>query len=85
MELSSQIAMATDVLSSTQGIAAMALGVLFVMAKRVSNEKAGPLVSKIQAGFDVAGNVLEKTGLLCKKIAEILANVVKSDGFLGKP
>ncbi len=62
----------------------MVAGVLFAVAKVASNQKAGAVVSKIQAGVDVAAKAVSSLGSLLKAVSDILANAIKSDGFLGK-
>lgn len=62
---------------------AVVLGVLFSIAKAVSNEKAGPIVSKIQGAFDLAAKGLNLLGQICASVAGFLADLVKSDGVLG--
>ena len=66
------------------GVIGVVLGVLFSISKVISNEKAPWVVSKIQLGFDLAARALEALGAICKKASEFLANLVKSDGILGK-
>lgn len=73
-----------SVISDNKAVIGTVLGILFAVAKAFSNEKAGPVVSKIQAMVDVAAKIVSKCGELLAAISEILANVIKSDGFLGK-
>lgn len=60
------------------------LGILFAAAKMISTEKAVPVVSQIQLIFDSAAKLLFAFGNLFAKCAELLGNVLKSDGLLGK-
>jgi hypothetical protein len=80
-----------DVLSANSGTIGIVLGVLFAVAKAVSNEKAPAIVSKLQGFFDllakgceVIGQGVLKLGQIAKLGADLLAGVVKSDGILGK-
>lgn len=61
------------------------LGFLWVfVAKAFSNINANPVVAGLQKGLDLVAKVAELVGKLCAALSEILANVTKSDGFLGK-
>lgn len=72
-----------DAINSNHASIAVVLGVLFSIAKAVSNEKAGPVVSKIQGAFDLAAKGLALVGQICASVASFLADLVKSDGVLG--
>lgn len=80
-----------DVISKIEGglvsqasVIMTVLGVLFALSKMISNEKAGPVVSRIQAGFDKLAQAFLGVGNIFKKISEALALVIQSDGILGK-
>lgn len=60
------------------------LGILFAAAKMVSTEKAVPIVSQVQVIFDSLAKLLFAVGNLFAKGAELLGNLLKSDGILGK-
>ena len=60
------------------------LGVLFAVSKMISTEKAGPLVSRVQRGFDLLAKLLVNLGAIVQKFADALAQVLQSDGILGK-
>ena len=72
------------ILTDKAGIITMVLAVLFGVAKRVSTEKAGKIVSLIQMLFDKLAYAMIKLGELLKLIADFLAKVLASDGLLGK-
>lgn len=78
------IAQGQALVSNNYGVALTVLGVAFAVSKAVSNEKAGVVVSKIQSAFDVAAKGLQALGGLCASVAALLADVLKSDGLLGK-
>lgn len=73
-----------EVITANAVPAGIVLGVLFAIAKAFSNEKAGPVVAKIQKIVDLVAVAALKIGQIAQKISEILAGVIKSDGFLGK-
>lgn len=60
------------------------LGVVVAIAKMFSTEKAGPVISKVQALVDTAATLVMGLGSLLKMMSDMLANLIKSDGFLGK-
>lgn len=71
-------------MADKQGIIMMILAVLFGVAKRVSTEKAVPVVSIVQAIMDKLAYAMGKLGDLLKAIADVLAKVLASDGIFGK-
>lgn len=71
-------------LTENAGVIGTVLGVLFTVSKAVSNEKAGPVVSKLQGFFDLAYKLVSGLGSVLKFISDVLANLIKSDGTLGK-
>jgi len=71
-------------LEQNAGLIGMGLGVLFMVAKAVSNEKAPKAIQVMQKMFDGVSMFAEAIGGLAKKVSELLANLIKSDGFLGK-
>ena len=71
-------------LGDNMGSISMVLGVFFSISKVVSNEKAGPVVAKIQVVVDGLAKLVASIGMLLKMISDILANLIKSDGILGK-
>lgn len=73
-----------NILLIQQVVIGTVLGVLFTIAKAISNQQAGPIVSKIQNGFDFLSVSFSLAGSVCKKIADFLAQLLKSDGILGK-
>lgn len=73
-----------NMLMSMETMAATVLGILFILAKRLSNEKAGPIVKMIQGIFDAVAYVFVKLGALFKYISDLLAKIVASDGIGGK-
>ena len=75
---------AQSAVTDNGGTIASVLGVLFVMAKAVSTEKAVPVVSLVQKALDGAASVASKVGDLLHSGADMLANLLKSDGTLGK-
>jgi hypothetical protein len=71
-------------IESQSTIIAVVLGILFSVSKMVSNEKAPKIVAAIQKAFDFAAKAMNGLGLICEKVAGILADLIKSDGILGK-
>lgn len=67
------------------GAASSALGVLLVIVAKVfPNADASGVVKLIQIVVDAVAKLIVKFGGLVQKIADILSEVLKSDGFLGK-
>ncbi len=67
------------------GIVGTVLGiVLMLLSKVVSTDKSSGFIDKVQKVFDFLAKLLSGLGALAKKLADILAEAVKSDGFLGK-
>lgn len=68
-------------LTSHSGDIGKAFGVLFmvlaVISKGASTEKAGPIIAKIQGFFDGLAKAAQV-------VADLLASILKSNGFLGK-
>ena len=75
---------AQDFLVANSAPIGMVLGILFAVAKAISNEKAGPAVAVVQKAFDFIAAACGVVGSIAKSIADALAAVIKSDGFLGK-
>jgi hypothetical protein len=75
---------AVEKLGGLEGAVLTVLGVLFFIAKAVSNQKAGPVIAKIQKGVDGVAKIMLAAGKLLEKIAELLAKAIQSDGLLGK-
>lgn len=59
-------------------------GVLFIVSKIFSNASAPIFVKQCQVGFDFLANLFLKVGNLCLLISRFLADVLKSNGYLGK-
>ena len=78
------ISQANEFLVSHAGVIGTGVGMLFVVAKAVSNGKAGPIVSKVQSVFDIAATCAAGVGTACKFVSDQLALVLKSDGYAGK-
>ena len=72
-------------LASYESIMVFVLGMIVSIAKRVSNEKAGPVIAGMQKVLDMVPFLLEKLGAVLKSVCDLLAKAIKSDGFLGKP
>lgn len=61
------------------------LGFVWVfVAKAFSNVNANPVVAALQKALDMVAKIAEVVGKLAEYLSEILAQVIKSDGFLGK-
>lgn len=75
---------AYELIASKEGAATSVLLVLYGIAKRVSTEKSGPVITKIQETFDLIGDVFQAIGRVCNLIGKILHDVVSSDGWAGK-
>lgn len=72
-------------ISANSGMIGMILGFIWVaIAKIFSNEKAGPVVAAIQKGLDLVAKACEGIGKLAAALSLLLANMIKSDGILGK-
>lgn len=80
MEVINQI---IEFLAANYVVILSVLGFLFMVAKRVSNEKAGVVVGAIQKFFDGAAKVLEALSKACAMIGKLLADLLKSDGIGG--
>jgi hypothetical protein len=81
MEILDQIIKALSDNSSAIGIV---MGILFTIAKAASNEKAGVIVGSIQKVVDMIASIVVKSGQILSALSNILANMIKSDGILGK-
>ena len=55
-----------------------------VVIKFVSTEKAMPVIGTMQTYWDKGIVIFLKAGELLKAVGEIIFNVLKSDGFMGK-
>lgn len=71
-------------LSGNSGGIGAVLAFLFLLSKRLSNDKAGMIVSKIQLVFDAIAKLCEMIGKIAMRISQFLADAIKSDGILGK-
>ena len=58
--------------------------VWLVLSKAVSTEKSGPIITAMQAALDAIGKGLLLLGKLVSFLSEILNQLIKSDGVLGK-
>jgi hypothetical protein len=74
----------TAMLANNSGILATVLGLLYGLSKAVSTSKSVPIVSWVQAFFDAAAGLLTGLGALLKKISDVLASILASDGIGGK-
>ena len=73
-------------LSANAGTIGSVLGVvLFIIAKAKSTEQAVGVVSAIQKVVDMVAKVVKKAGEILQALADLLANLIKSDGIGGKP
>jgi hypothetical protein len=82
MQLAQQI---LDLLMAYKGAVSGVVGFIFMLiVKRVSNEKAGPVVSKMQVLCDKVAKGCELLGKMALYMSQLLADLVKSDGILGK-
>ena len=72
-----------DVASANQGIIGTVLTVLFGVSKAVSTEKSVAVVSAIQGVFDGLAKGIMMLGQLFTLLANLLGNLIKSDGVLG--
>lgn len=78
--------MAAAFLVAHAGAASSALGVMLVIvAKIFPNANASGVVAVIQVVVDAVAKLIGKIGSLLQALADLLAQVLKSDGFLGKP
>lgn len=75
---------ASEFLSANMGSILSFVGILWGVVKAVSNSKAGPVVAKLQAGVDAVAKAIEGLGKLLGLVSNILAEIIKSDGFLGR-
>lgn len=60
------------------------VSIAFTISKLASTERAKHLIQLIQFFFDSFATIFEILGSLAKKTADFLANLLKSDGFMGK-
>lgn len=68
------------------GAASSALGVLLVIvAKLFPNANSTGVIRVVQVMVDAVAKLIVKVGGLVQKLADILSEALKSDGFLGKP
>lgn len=80
------------VVLSDNGGAIVSVGmVLFGIAKAVSNEKASQAsgvlmgaIVKLQKIVDAVSQAIALIGVAIAKLSDLLSQIVKSDGFLGK-
>lgn len=71
-------------LTDNAGLIGTVMGILFALAKAVSNEKAPAIVAVVQKGFDYAAKGFELLGKIAMAVSAFLAALVKSDGIFGK-
>jgi hypothetical protein len=67
-----------------KGVIGIVGGVLFALAKAVSTAKAPKVVALLQKIFDGLAKLFELAGKLCAVVGKVLAEIIKSDGVLGK-
>lgn len=58
--------------------------VWMLVVKLWSNEKAGPFVATMQSWTDAIGKMIVGIGKLVLKLSELMSEMVKSDGMLGR-
>ncbi len=75
---------ALAILVDNSGLIGTVLGILFALAKAISNEKAPKLVAVVQGAFDLAAKAFEVLGKISLAASNFLAALIKSDGILGK-
>jgi len=74
-----------EFLRDNVSILSMVFGFIYVVvSKVVSNEKAGGFISKMQKALDKLSFFVLKLGEGLGYLSKILAEAIKSDGFLGK-
>lgn len=71
-------------LSDNQVTIGTMAGIIFAIAKGVSNEGAPKAVAAVQSVVDFLAKIVSGLGSVLKFISDLLANLIKSDGFLGK-
>ena len=71
-------------LGNNSGVILTVLGIIWGIAKGFSNDKAGAIVGSIQAAVDKVANIVLAVGGILQKVSQILSDVIKSDGILGK-
>lgn len=71
-------------LSDNQVTIGTMVGILFAIAKGVSTEGAPKVVAAIQGAIDMIAKLVSGLGSVLKFISDLLANLIKSDGILGK-
>ncbi len=71
-------------LSDNHTVIATVVGIVFTFAKAMSNEKAGPAVAAVQGAVDMVAKLVLGLGNLLQTISAFLADLIKSDGLLGK-
>ena len=60
------------------------LGIVFTFSKAMSNEKAGPAVAAIQGAVDMVAKLVIGLGNVLQIVSSFLADLIKSDGILGR-
>ena len=58
--------------------------VMFIIAKAKSTEQAVGIVSAIQKVVDMVAKVVKKSGEILQGLADLLSNLIRSDGIGGK-
>lgn len=70
--------------SAQAGMIGVVLGIFVAIAKAVSTERAMPVIRTIQWAVDGVAKIVLASGKFLAKLAQLLADAIKSDGFLGK-
>lgn len=73
-----------DKMTSASSVSAIILGLLFGLAKGISNEKAGPVIKALQEIVDHIPSLLNSFVKLITALCTMLASALKSDGAFGK-
>ena len=82
MEIVNQI---IEFLSSNIGPILTVMSVVMVVISKIfPNANAPKAIAAVQKIVDMGAKIFEVLGKLCKALSDILAQVIKSDGYLGK-
>lgn len=74
-----------DFLSNNAGVISSVLGfAVMVISKAASTEKANGVIAGIQKSVDALAEVVQVIGKALAFASKILADLIKSDGTLGK-
>ena len=71
-------------LSENSAIIATLGGIIFGVVKAVSTENAPKFIAGLQKGVDAIASIVSGLGAVLAYISNFLANLIKSDGFMGK-